>query len=74
MMKPILLRVAVALLTFMLGISIAFVAGIGVAKKQTNPACKHGYHRVGCNHRSADVPPPPPIPYSGGCRTSSRGY
>jgi len=68
MMKPILLRVAIALLTFMLGISAAFfVAGIGVTKNETNPACKHGYHRVGCEHRSAaDVPR--------GCRTSSYRY
>ncbi|MCP9494164.1 MAG: hypothetical protein MSG64_06885 [Pyrinomonadaceae bacterium MAG19_C2-C3] len=69
MMKPILLRVAVALLTFMLGISAAFVAGIGVAKNETNPACKRGYHRVGCAHRSADVPSTPR-----GCRTSSYRY
>jgi len=67
MMKPILLRVAIALLTFMLGISAAFVTGIGVTKKETNPACKHGYHRVGCQHRS-DVPPPPPVPR--GCPNS----
>ncbi len=69
MMKPILLRVAIALLTFMLGISAAFVAGIGITKNETTPACKHGYHRVGCEHRSADVSPAPR-----GCRTSSYRY
>lgn len=57
-MKTILLRVAIALLTFMFGISAAFIANFSFDKKDTNPACKRGFHRAGCAHR-LDVPPAP---------------
>jgi len=65
-MKPILLRVAIALLTFMFGISAALVANFGFDKKDTNTACKGGFHRAGCAHRQTA----PPTSY--GCSSSRR--